>query len=526
MHNLEYFSDVLILLSASVFILVVMGKLRISPVLGYLIVGAMIGKHGLNLIQNQERAELISDLGVIFLLFVIGLELSFERLLKMRWHVFGFGGLQIFITTLVLSLIGSMLLKSYVSTPVVIVIAAALSLSSTAVVLQVLAENKRQSTQVGRISFAILLMQDLAVVPLLSVVPVLASPAENMAVIIGLTCLKAIVAIAAMTTLGRIFLRPFLRIIGSVKKDEIYVTTALLIVLGAASLTGSLGLSPAMGAFLSGLLIAETEYRARVEESIMPFQGIFMALFFMAVGMSINIHFILDNYAILALLSLCLIVVKGIIIVSIAHVFKLPLGSKIHSGLLMCQGGEFAFILFSMLTKDNIINPTLGQTLLMIVTCSMAVTPLLSYLGIKLEERFNFGKQDELDPKTYSDLSGHVIICGLGKEGRVVAYMLKQHEVQYIAIDINASLVRRARAQGFNIYHGDATKEEVLKSLGGDRASALVLSIGDKFTTAKIMKLVYRKLPRLKITSRVEDYHHARAAHKLGAIKTVPKVWM
>lgn len=526
MHNIHYLPDVLIMLLAAIFIVVFMNNLKLSPVLGYLVMGALLGKNGLGWIQSSEYTEILAEFGVIFLLFVIGLELTFERLIKMRWYVFGVGSMQILITTIFVTYA----LRYWFAMNLVIsiTVASALALSSTAIVLQVLNENKRQSSQVGRISLAVLLMQDFAVVPLLTIIPILALPGDSVNVIseIGWAMLKAIVTIIVITIFGRLFLRPFFSVIGSVKADEVYVTTSLFIVLGASWLTNMLNLSSAMGAFLAGLLIAETEYRNKIEDSIMPFQGIFLALFFFNVGMSIDTNFIMHNFKKIILLAAGLIILKSLVVMLLCRAMRFNWGQSLHAGMLLSQGSEFAFILFALATQKGVIDSNFAQLLLMAVAVTMAVTPLLSILGLRLED--SLGMRQDMDKnnefKGISDLDNHIVIAGFGRVGRVIAYMLELEGIHYVALDSNAILVKKAREQGFPIYHGDFVNMETLVAVGAKRAAAIILSNSDRPSVNKATKLIrkdFKGLP-VKMIVRVEDYKHAKSVKKLGADVTVP----
>ena len=524
MHNLNYLPDILILLSASLFIVCVFYKLKLSPVLGYLIIGAVIGEHGLKLVAS-ENTHALGEFGVVFLLFVIGLELTFERLIKASFYVFGFGGLQIVLTTIALVLVMQQCFDLKLSTT--IMIAAALSLSSTAIVLQVIAENGRQSTQVGKLSLSVLLMQDFAVIPLLTILPVLASNTDGILHAVSWASVKALFTIAIITIGGRLVLRPFFSLISSVKQDEIYVTTALLIVLGSAWMTHSMGLSTAMGAFIAGLLIAETEYRNRIEDSIMPFQGLFMALFFLTVGMSINIEFINANFKNVLIAAAGLILIKSLIITVLSKLFKFKLGASIHSGLLLSQGGEFAFILFNLAASQKVISSDTSQFLLMVVTVTMAVTPLLSIIGTYFEDKLDLAKDLDV-PQQYSkeisDLHNHVIISGFGRVGRVVAYMLVQEGIDYVAVDTNIILVKKAREQGLPIYHGDLSHVETLKGVGASKAAAILLCMSDRTSLRKSAKNIVQHYKNLLVISRVEDLRHDKWLKKLGRIIAVPTI--
>ncbi len=526
MHQIKYLYDILIFLGLSVFIVTLMGRLKLSPVLGYLVAGAIIGTNGY--LANNPQVNSISELGVVFLLFVIGLELTIERLIRMRLHVFGFGSLQMLITMCGLG----WLIKSIFGIPlsVSLLLSAALAMSSSAIVLPVLSENKRQSTQVGRLSLSVLLMQDLTVVPLLAIMPILKNDPNDIELLfaVGKAGIKAILSIIAITIFGRIFLRPFFSLIGSVKTDGVYFKAALFIVIGAASVTSELGLSDAMGAFLAGLLIAETEYRNKIEDSIVPFQGMMLGLFFITVGMQINVEFIITNAKKIALFASALLTIKFSIICLIALLFRFPLGASINAGMLLCQGGEFAFILISMAKADKIIASDFAQLLLMVVAVTMAITPLFAMIGNKIEDKIDSKKDTDLNLefKGISDLNGHIVIAGFGRVGRMVAYMLAQEQIDFIAVDSNANLVKKAREQGFPIYHGDLSHEDTLKAVGITRAKSIVLSMSDKTAVRKTIRLIMKEykqyIKNLHIIARVEDYKHAAFIKKCGATMTVP----
>jgi monovalent cation:H+ antiporter-2, CPA2 family len=524
MHSLPYLPDVLILLTASILNVLLSRKLKLSPVLGYLLLGAAIGRHGFDLIKEPSYAHNLSEFGIVFLLFVIGLELTFERIIQMRLFVFGFGGAQLVVTSAVMAFLLNYFLQ--LELVISVIIGAALTLSSTAIVLQVLSETKRQSTQVGRLSLSVLLMQDLAVVPLLAILPILAyaSNNEQLLSLIGLSSLKALIAIAAITVAGRIFLRPFFSVIGSAKSEEIYVSTTLLIVLGSAMLTSELGLSTAMGAFIAGILIAETEYRNRVENSILPFKSLLLGLFFLSVGMSIDIELISQKFYIVIISALVLLSVKGIIIFALCKLFKFPLGASLHSGLLLAQGSEFAFILFNLAAKQNALSHEVSQLLLVIVSLSMAVTPLLSMLGAYIEDRFDSGidRDKNQEFKGIADLDSHIVIAGFGRVGRVVAQMLYERDFNYVAIDSDLMVVKKARIKGFPVYHGDLSDTEVLKAVGSSRARAVILTMNDKYSLRKAVKAIHNHYPNLKIIARSEDFKHGSGLKKLGATDVIP----
>ncbi|RST63007.1 cation:proton antiporter, partial [Candidatus Aquarickettsia rohweri] len=451
------------------------------------------------------------------------LELSFDRLIKMRLHVFGFGGLQVLITSSVIAFV----LYYYFnfSTSISVVVGAALALSSTAIVLQVISESGRQSSQVGRLSLSMLLMQDLAVVPLLAVTPLLDDKAENMMQVIGIKSLTALGAIIIITIFGRLFLRPFFSLVASVKTDEVYVTTALLIVLGAAWITNYLGLSFAMGAFIAGILIAETEYRNKIEDSIHPFQGLFLGLFFLSIGMTIDIEFIKEKFKGVIFAAFTLIFIKASIILFLCKIFRLRWGATVHSALLLSQGSEFAFILFNLAASKGIIDSKSSEFMLMAVAVSMGITPLLSMIGSKIEDRLD--SKEELDSnqefKGISDLNEHVIIAGFGRVGRIVAYMLSKEQMNYVAVESNARIVKKARQQGFPVFQGEISDNNTLRALGAKRAKAIILTMSERVTLRKTTKKVTINYKNVRIISRAGDYKHSKDLRKLGAESAIPE---
>ena len=526
MNSMKYLYDVLILLSVSMCVVVIFKQLRLSPVLGYLIAGAIISEHCLDLIRHPEYAIGMSKFGVVFLLFVIGLEMSIERLVKMRWYVFGFGSMQIIITACILYPIIYHYMN--VSSVIAIMIALALALSSTAVVLQVLSESNRGATQVGRLALAVLLMQDFTVVPLLVILPLLSTSHDGIELFkaVGWAGLRALGVILLITLASRLFLRPLFSLLSSAKNEEVYITATLLIVLGVSGFTEHLGLSEAMGAFLAGILIAETEYRHRVEDSVMPFKGLLLGLFFLSTGMSIDVNFIIDKWNEVFLASIVLLTVKASVIFLLCKIFKFSKGTSYHASLLLAQGGEFAFILFTIAAKKHILSGSEAQFLLMVVAFTMALTPLLSIIGAKIEEKLSVGESERVKDTARSsrDLENHVIICGFGRTGRVIAYMLAQEKINYIALDNDPGLVMKAREEGYPVYKGDPIDDESLKAVGADRASVIVLTMKERLVLNKAVRSISSRYKDITIITRVQDYRHHRGVKKLGASRGVPEV--
>jgi CPA2 family monovalent cation:H+ antiporter-2 len=523
MEHIGYLPQIVVLLSAAVFIVAIFQHLNLSPVLGYLVAGAIIGEHGFAYVDSSDL-KIVAELGIVFLLFAIGLELTLSRLMAMRIHVFGFGTAQLVITALLIggtcNLIGLGIKES-------IIIGGSLALSSTAIVLRVMADANAQSTQVGRLALANLLLQDLAVVPLLVLVPLLATDGQNLGLIMGTALLKAALALILIFFLGRMIIRPLFKSISHVKSSDLFVAATLFVVLGTSLATNSMGLSLAMGAFIAGLLVAETQYQNQVEDNIMQFKGLLMGLFFMTVGMTIDPHIIYNELLLIIGASLALIILKAAIIIVLARIFKFSWGPAIHAGLLLSQGSEFAFILFGMASSHGIgiIEPETAQILLTIVTVTMAVTPLLSKIGEIVCKKSEVPAFDEegIVPVEASDLTRHVVIAGFGRTGEMVARLLSAKKVNYVAIDADIKRVRRGRENGFPVFHGDASKIDALEGVGISRAKATIITINDNVYLKKTVRTINKYYPDIPIVVRAEDLRNLKALEKIGATVVVPE---
>jgi CPA2 family monovalent cation:H+ antiporter-2 len=522
----HFLTHVVLFLFAAVFVVAIFKKLNLSPVLGYFAAGAVIGEHGLKLVSNNTGV--VPEIGVVFLLFAIGLELTFDRLKAMRLHVFGFGSLQVILTSLALGSAVLFLCHQHLNAS--LIIGGGLALSSTAIVMQVVAEHRRQSTQVGRLSLAILLMQDFAVVPLLVLVPLLASEQANIGYAMSMALLKALAALVGIFIIGRLGLRPLFQAISTAntaKSNELFVATTLLIALGSALATEMMGLSLALGAFVAGLLVAETEFHIQAEESITPFKGLLLGLFFMTVGMTIDLQLILTHLQLVAIYSASLIAIKATIIISLCLLFRFSVGASIHAGLLLAQGSEFAFILFELAGKQGLINENLAQILLLVVTITMALTPLMSVFGHWVAAKLD--KKDKMPPseifKEIADLENHVIIAGFGRVGKMVARLLEAENINYIATDVSAEIIAEGRKDGFPVYLGDSSRIEDLMAMGAARAKSVIISIDNEITMKKATTLLRKKFPKLSIIVRAKDLSNAQALYQYGASTIVPETY-
>ncbi len=520
----QHLFDIIILLSAAVFIVIAFWKMNISPVLGYFVAGAVIGSHGFNLIHSAEAMDNLAEFGVVFLLFIIGLELTFERLIAMRIHVFGFGSLQVIVTMVAIWCIA---LAFGANTNIATVIGGGLALSSTAIVLQVLQEKGSQASQVGRLSIAVLLMQDFAVVPLIVLVPLLTGNSEHSLISsLAGSLVQAAIALVLIFITGRLLLRPLFSVIAKMESNEVFISTTLLIVLGAAFITEQFHLSLALGAFVAGLLVAETEYRHSVEHAVLPFKDLFLGLFFMTVGMSINTELLLNKLPLITLLSIILIVLKTSIIYILCRFFGFKSAPAIQAGLLLSQGGEFAFILFRLADELNVLPSEIAQVLMMVTTVTMAFTPLLSGLGDWIANSFSTEKtilDDEAVETDTQDLYNHVIVAGFGRVGYMVTKMLTAEHLSYVVVDIQSKIVKEGKSDSFPIYLGDVTRCEILKSVGIERAQALVISIKNEVTIKKVVSLVAANFPHVNIVIRLPDLSNVEVYRDLGANKIIPE---
>jgi len=524
MENHGFLFEIVLLLTAAIVAVVVFQRLRVSPMLGYLAAGMVIGPSALSLVTDVETIGVIGELGVVMLLFTIGLELSFRRLKLMRWEVFGLGGAQFLITGLIVA--GAA--WGLGATPkAAFVIGAGLALSSTAIVLQLLSERGEVATRLGRVGFSVLLLQDLAVVPLLAVVPILGGAArEPDWTQIGLAVGKAALALTLIMVAGRLVLQPIYRTVARDHGHEIFIALTLLAVLGTGWATEQAGLSLTLGAFLAGLLLAETEFRHQIEADIKPFQGLLMGLFFMAIGMQVDLGAAARNWWLVGSLTLALIGLKaGILFLLCRVLIHQPVLLSLRIGMILAQGGEFGFILIGSAALIGLIPEPVKQVCLVVISLSMIATPFLAMAGKWLSDRFErftpVGlaalEQDNID------LAHHVVIAGFGRVGRIVARLLEARRLPYVAIDNNAANVRDGRARGLPVYFGQAAQRELLWSVGVDRASAVVVTMGEARAALELVAMLKHRLPELPIIARARDSDHARDLLDLGADIAVPE---
>ncbi|GAV76468.1 Na_H_Exchanger domain-containing protein/TrkA_N domain-containing protein [Cephalotus follicularis] len=523
--------DVLWLLLASVIFVPIFQKIPGgSPVLGYLAAGILIGPYGLSIIRHVHGTKAIAEFGVVFLLFNIGLELSVERLSSMKKYVFGLGSAQVLVTAVVVGLIAHFV--SRLPGPAAIVIGNGLALSSTAVVLQVLQERGESTSRHGRATFSVLLFQDLAVVVLLILIPLISPNSSKggvgfqaIAEALGLAAVKAAVAITAIIAGGRLLLRPIYKQIAENQNAEIFSANTLLVILGTSLLTARAGLSMALGAFLAGLLLAETEFSLQVESDIAPYRGLLLGLFFMTVGMSIDPKLLLSNFPVIMGSLGLLIVGKTILVALVGRLFGISLISAIRVGLLLAPGGEFAFVAFGEAVNQGIMSPQLSSLLFLVVGITMALTPWLAAGGQLIASRFEQHDVRSLlpDESETDDLQGHIIICGFGRVGQIIAQLLSERLIPFVALDVRSDRVAVGRALDLPVYFGDAGSREVLHKVGAERACAAAITLDSPGANYRTVWALSKYFPNVKTFVRAHDVDHGLNLEKAGATAVVPE---
>ena len=512
--NLAYLTDIIILLTAAVIVVPISRFVGLGIVPGFLIAGVLVGPSVLGLIHNRTEIAHLAELGVVLLLFVIGIELKPRRLWLMRRMVFGLGALQVVVTGAMIS--AAIYFIFGVDPKAAILIGPALALSSTAFVLQLLNEQKMLGSRYGRTSLAVLLFQDLAVVPLLALASLLTVTELTVEQDVGLALLEGLSILALIIFGGRYLLQPVLQRIARLGSPEIFTASAVLLVLGTAVLMAKIGLSMAMGAFVAGLLVADSEFRHQVVAEIQPFRGLLLGLFFMSMGMSLELLRLFADPLIFAGLVLTLMLVKGCILWLLARLFghKGKLAQSI--ALILAQSGEFALVLFAVAFQGALLDEALFQQLLLVVVLSMLATPPLAGLAYRLA----VSRSD--DPKakglTKEDVaSAAIVIVGFGRVGRRVGEILKIRDVPYVAVDNDAVVVKQERSLGHSVFFGDARQPDVLKSLDVGEAGLVIVTVDDFHAAEQVVSSLHRTFPDLEILARGHNLQHCQTLRTEGA---------
>lgn len=527
--------DAVVFLAAAGLVIPFAKRLRISPVIGFMLIGLAVGPYGLArfaeqytwlrhfLITDVAGVRALAELGVVFLLFMIGLELSFDRLWRMRYLVFGLGTTQIIVTGII---IGGIAWAFGNSVEASVILGSCLALSSTAIVVQLLIEHSRFGSTVGHGSFAVLLAQDLAVVPILFVVSTFGAHVSNSLIWpISLAFSGALIAVLIILGIGRLLIRPLFRFVGTADSPELFMAVTLLTIIATAVATYTAGLSAALGAFLAGLLLAETEFRHEIEINIEPFKGLLLGLFFMSVAMGINLSEILAEPVRIFLSVIGLFVIKSLVTTGLARMFGFSWAQATEMGLLLGQGGEFAFVVVGLALGFGLLPESTAQFMLIVVGITMFLTPLVARLahsvGAKIEARVqSTSEQEEIIPQ----LANHVIIVGYGRTGQLLAALCDQQQIEHIALDLDAARVANLRAQGAPVYLGDASRVAMLQKMGLSHAAVLAVCTDDPNATEQVLRAARQISPHLPIVARVHDSAHASSLLNQGATEVIPEV--
>jgi len=527
--------EILLFLTLAGILIPLLQRLRINQILGFMTVGVLLGPHSLGqavqghpwlsyfAFSRPEGVAVLAQFGVVFLMFTIGLELSAERLWSMRRWVFGAGSAQVILSA---AAIGAIAYAFGNSREAALLIGLALALSSTAVVMQILVQRKALGTALGRASFSILLLQDLAVVPLLILVAVLGSrPDSGVAAMLGSVLVKAGVAVGLIYLVGRRVIRPLFRHFAAAQQADVFMALTLLSTLGIATLTWLAGLSAALGAFLAGLLLAETEYRHEVEVTIEPFKGLLMGLFFMSVGMAVDPLALIADPLMLPASIVGLLAIKAAIAAAVLRVAGLTNGRALEGGLLLAQGGEFALILIGAAMLRGLLDAPTGQFMLLLVALSMFTTAPLSALGHKLGNTLDATRRDrthDADRADIADLEGHVIIAGFGRVGQLIAQVLDAQRVPYVALDSDADLVAKLHGAGQPVFFGNASRPELLRRVHIESAAAVVLTMDHAAAAMHTLQSIRREFAHIPVYARAKDEKHALALKGAGATMVIP----
>jgi CPA2 family monovalent cation:H+ antiporter-2 len=536
------YKDVVLFLATAGVVVPLFKRLKISPVLGFLGAGVALGPFGLGAlsgafpwlssftIDNPEEVAQLAEFGVVFLLFMIGLELSWERLRALRRLVFGLGGLQVTVSMATIG-VGAYLLGQPLAAAAAI--AAALALSSTAIVMQLLTERKRQHSQAGRTTFSVLLFQDLAVAPILITLALLGRQESEFSwSTLALSFAPAAIGIAALVLFGRLLLRPMLRSVAKARSEELFMAAALLVVIGAGLLSAATGLSMALGAFIAGVLLAETEYRHEVEVTIEPFKGLLLGLFFVSVGIQLDLSLLAARPIPIVATAVGVTALNATVVFLLARLFRVAWRPALESALLLAGGGEFAFVILSTAMGEGIVARALGQTILVASTLSMFCIPLLALLGAKLVKRPTAGGALPEAPPKAGELAAEagerpkpapVLVVGYGRVGKLVGDMLSRHELPWVAAERDPRLIEAGRRAGLDIYFGDATRVEFLRRCGLDEARALVVTMDSPEGAEAIVAAAREARPDLIVVARARDARHAKRLYELGATDAVPE---
>lgn len=520
-------SLILLLLVCAVCAVALFRVLRLPAMLAYFFVGLLLGPHNLGILSDTESSRELAEFGIVFLMFSIGLEFSLPQLYAMRSKLFGLGGAQVLLCIGVAMAVAQLFGLGWTSA---FIIAAAFSMSSTAIVSKILAERVDLNSRHGRLSIGVLLFQDIAVVPIMVLIPALADTGANLTQVLGIAFLKAAAMLLVLFTVGKWLVNPWFNLVAKQRSRELFVMNVLMVTLLLAFATKLAGLSYALGAFIAGMLISETRYRYQVESDISAFRDILLGLFFVSIGMLLNVSQIIQHIGAVLIVLITFVLLKAAIVTLVVRLVKYETGVAIRTGIILAQAGEFSFVILALGVEQHLIANDVLQIVLAAALLSMVIAPFLIQYNGRITRRVvrSYTKNSERVVGEIAEvgktLQDHVIICGYGRSGQYLGRFLKEEHVPYIALDIDPARVLEASAAGELVMYGDAGRRVVLDAAGADRAKALVVSYSDVPAAMKILHVVQERYPQLPVIVRTVDETHMDALREAGATEVVPEI--
>jgi len=518
---------ILILLTCSVLAVALFRALRLPAMLAYFLVGLALGPHTFGLLPDTEANHEVAEFGIVFLMFSIGLEFSLPQLYAMRKKVLGLGGAQVVVTLFITMALAKL---AGLGWPAAFVIGAALTMSSTAIVSKILAERVDLNSRHGRLSIGVLLFQDIAVVPILVLIPALGLANASLLDVLGFAMIKATAMLLFLFTIGKWLIKPWFNLVASQRSRELFVMNVLMVTLLLAYATKLAGLSYALGAFIAGMLISETKYRYQVESDISPFRDILLGLFFISVGMLLDLQQIFNNAGLVLLILVGFILLKASVVALVVRLVKYETGVAIRTGVILAQAGEFSFVILALGVEQKLISGPALQLVLAASLLSMVIAPFLIQYNGRIARRLassysqNSSQIVQDIDHVAKHLHDHVIICGYGRSGQYLGRFLKEENIPFVALDIDPARVIEAAAAGENVMFGDAARRVVLEAAGGERAKALVISYADNRAAMKILHIVQESYPQLPVIVRTVDDSNMEALREAGATEVVPEI--
>ncbi|WP_321323745.1 monovalent cation:proton antiporter-2 (CPA2) family protein [Thiomicrorhabdus sp.] len=521
--------NIVLLLAIAVITVSLSRRMHFPPILGYIIVGIIVGPNVFGFIQKEETISLLAEFGIVFLLFAIGLEFSISQMFAMRKQVFGLGTTQVLVTAAIIYIIGHL---AGLDSNTNIVIAGAFALSSTAIVIKQLTEQSEIQSRHGRSAVGILIFQDIIAIPLLILIPALAMSGDSdnaLAMALTMAFIKGVLVVIIMHLIGKYLLRPLFHEVASAKSQELFTLAVLTVALGAAAFTEEMGLSMTLGAFLAGMMLSETEYRHQIESDIRPFQDILLGLFFVTVGMLISIDVLANNFLLIIALTISIFMVKGAVLYLVSRFFNKEAGVSLRIALSLSQVGEFGLVLMTLAFTYKLLPEEMGNILLTAAVLSMSIAPFLVKFNGKIAKMIhkesysaNHSEIENTILKDSQHINEHVILCGFGRVGQTVGRFLHASNQEFMALDMDIKRVHEARAAGERVYYGDAAKETILHAASIDKAKVIMITFSDFHASIKILKTIRRINKSIPILVRTLDDSHVNDLIEAGATEVIP----